>query len=127
MNGATTDPCVNTIRLPSSSMATMIGRSQNFFRSRMNAQSSRANSPMIISSSSELSQHVTGGAGGPHHAVGIDVEREAPSHGVAAPQTHHQRERGDQSIEQDPEDDSRVDPAQGGAQCHPSLEDQTQS
>ena len=45
----------------------MIGRSQNFFRSFMKAQSSSTNSPMITSSvgtDSELPFHVSAGRGG---------------------------------------------------------------
>jgi hypothetical protein len=40
MNGATADPCVNTNKPPNMTIMTMIGRSQNFFRTLTNCQSS---------------------------------------------------------------------------------------
>ena len=46
MNGATTEPDVNTIRLPNNIRQRMIGRSQNFFRSFMKDQSSNKKLPM---------------------------------------------------------------------------------
>jgi len=46
MNGATAEPDVKKIRLPSKTMQTMIGSSQNFFRSLMKDQSSNRNSYM---------------------------------------------------------------------------------
>ncbi len=46
MNGATAEPWVNTIKLPNRTKTTIIGKSQNFFRSFMKAQSSMTNPPM---------------------------------------------------------------------------------
>src|SRR6266511_5133319 len=40
MNGASAEPCANTSSPPTSTSSTTIGRSQNFFRSLMNAHSS---------------------------------------------------------------------------------------
>ena len=40
MNGAMTDPCVRTIKAPNSSNIMIIGASQNFLRSLMNAHKS---------------------------------------------------------------------------------------
>ena len=48
MNGATADPCVNTIKDPNRSSTTRIGNSQNFFRSFINDHNSRINSPIVI-------------------------------------------------------------------------------
>src|SRR6266508_564096 len=46
MKGATAEPDVKTMRPPSITRQRMIGRSQNFFRSLINDQSSIKNSPM---------------------------------------------------------------------------------
>jgi hypothetical protein len=43
MNGATTDPLVNTSNPPSSSITIIIGASQYFLRARMKAKSSTMN------------------------------------------------------------------------------------
>jgi hypothetical protein len=56
MNGATAEPDVKTIRLPNRTTQIMIGRSQNFFRSFINDQSSIKNSPIVTS---ELLIHTT--------------------------------------------------------------------
>src|SRR6185503_8930888 len=48
MNGARAEPCANTSSPPTSTSTTRIGRSQSFFRSRMNAQSSLINPPMSL-------------------------------------------------------------------------------
>jgi len=59
MNGATAEPDVNTIRLPSRSKQTIIGSIQNFFRSFMKDQSSDKNCPIVISSLFELISRVS--------------------------------------------------------------------
>jgi hypothetical protein len=56
MKGATAEPDVKTIKLPNRTTQMMMGRSQNFFRSLMNDQSSIRNSPIIAS---ELLIHTT--------------------------------------------------------------------
>src|SRR5438309_5854164 len=57
MNGATALPLVRTMRPPNSASITRIGRSQNFFRTRINVQSSATN---VIVPSSELVRHGLG-------------------------------------------------------------------
>lgn len=49
MNGATADPSVRTSNVPSINNTRIMGKSQNFFRSRMNAHSSSKN--LLISDS----------------------------------------------------------------------------
>src|SRR4029450_9703477 len=49
MNGATAEPEVKTTRPPSRTRQITMGRSQNFFRSRMKDQSSSKNSPINTS------------------------------------------------------------------------------
>jgi hypothetical protein len=56
MKGATAEPEVNTIRLPSKRRHTTMGKSQNFFRSFMNPQSSATNSIMLVAPSEDSSQ-----------------------------------------------------------------------
>src|SRR6185295_12159721 len=50
MNGATAVPSVRTSNAPNNNNTRIIGNSQNFFRSRMNAQRSARNDPMCFSS-----------------------------------------------------------------------------
>ena len=47
MNGAIAEPLVSTIRPPKITIMIMIGSSQNFLRSRMNAQSSTRIEPIV--------------------------------------------------------------------------------
>jgi hypothetical protein len=53
MNGATAEPEVKTIRLPSRSKHIIIGSIQNFFRSFIKDQSSDKNSPIVTSVSAK--------------------------------------------------------------------------
>lgn len=50
MNGATALPFVNTINPPNKTIMNRIGNSQNFFRTRMNIQSSARNDIGHVSS-----------------------------------------------------------------------------
>src|SRR5574337_154366 len=49
MNGATAEPCVNTINVPNKSRTTRMGNNQNFLRSFMKFHSSAINSPIGFS------------------------------------------------------------------------------
>src|SRR5512145_1054929 len=111
MNGATAEPWVRTMRALKSTRISTIGRSQNFFRSLMNAHSSRTNSPISLLPL-ELSQHVRRRSGNPPDPVGLALPVEPPVHRIAAEQAHDQPDRGDDAVEHHTEQDARVDPRQ---------------
>src|SRR6266511_830598 len=118
MNGATADPCVSTIRPPNSRRTRTIGSSQNFFRSLMNAQSSRTNSPIARflppwKCSSELPGHVGGGSVRLGDAVRRRVGLEALVHRISPEPPHEDAHRCHERVEDDGEDDARVAPPQG--------------
>src|SRR6266849_792411 len=128
MNGATADPCVSTIRPPNSRRTRTIGSSQNFFRSLMNVQSSRTNSPIARSllpwkCSSELPGHVGGGSGRLGDAVRRRIGLEAPVHRISPEPPHEDAHRRHERVEDDGEDDARVDPPQGLSYRHPAPVD----
>src|SRR5439155_1814638 len=118
MNGATADPCVSTIKPPNSRRTTTIGSNQNFFRSFMNAQSSRTNSPIARSlllekPSSELPGHMSGDSGRLGDAIRRRARLEAPLHRISPKTPHKDPHRRHDPVEDHREDDARVDPSQG--------------
>src|SRR6185369_13292630 len=102
MNGATADPWVSTMSPPNSTRISTIGRSQNFFRSRMNAQSSTTKSPISLLPL-ELPHHVRGRSRRAPDAIGLARPLEGSTHRVTARETHHQPERRDDAVEHHPE------------------------
>src|SRR5437867_1845726 len=119
MNGATADPCVSTIKPPNSRSTTTIGSSQNFFRSRMNAQSSRTNSPIFNSPSLELPGHVGAGSGGLEDAIRRRDGIEASMHRISPEPPHDDAHRRRDAVEDHGEENARVDPSQRLADRHP--------
>src|SRR5262245_21202603 len=119
MNGATAEPWVRTTRPPNSTSTTTMGRSQNFFRSRMNIHSSTANSLMGGYSCSELPQQVGTGSRLPEHPVRGCAWIAGPLHLVASGEALHEAHRGDQAEEDQTQHQASVDPAQDAADGHP--------
>src|SRR5882724_7977009 len=124
MNGATADPCVSTIRPPNRSRTTMIGRSQNFFRSRMNAQNSRTNSliskSLLRSSGSlELSGHMGRGPERLDDPIRLGPRLKAPLHQIMPAQSHDDTHRRHEPVEDHGQDDPRIDPRENLPDLHP--------
>src|SRR5690349_3898776 len=112
MNGAIAEPCVNTIRLPISRSAITIGSSQNFFRSLINAQSSRTKS--LISASpavacgSELARHVDRGSRELGHSIRRRARVETPVHRIMSEAPPDDADRHHQAIEDHGQKDMRI-------------------
>src|SRR6185503_8325254 len=126
MKGATAEPCVNTSRVPTSTSTRTIGRSQNFLRSFMKAQSSRTNSAMDLSPPirrSELPVHVGAGARRLRDAIALGRRIMSPAHRILAAETPDEPHRRDEAVEDDAKEDSRIDPSQRLAHRHPDPVD----
>src|SRR5947199_10676931 len=95
MNGATADPCANTIKAPNSSSTATIGSSQNFFRSCMNAHISTKNSVMVPPAWLELAAQVRWSSRFPADAVRFGGAIEPAMKLIVAEEAHHEAQRRD--------------------------------
>src|SRR5476651_2765948 len=109
MNGAMAEPLVSTIRPPKITIMMKIGSSQNFLRSRMNAQSSTMMEPMVFKSLSRselifhrLRRRPRRGALDPV-ALGVLVQAQAQE--ILARRPHHKADRRDRHKEQQAHDE----------------------
>src|SRR5476649_2127770 len=116
MNGAMAEPLVSTIRPPNTTIMIMIGSSQNFLRSRMNAQSSMMTEPMDVDpfeinlARSELVFHRLRRRTrrGPLDPVAFGVAVELQPQEILAEHPHHQTDRRNRDEEQQAQHD-RID------------------
>src|SRR5258706_3338565 len=131
MNGAIAEPCVNTIRPPTSRSAITIGSSQNFFRSLINAQSSRTKSLISASPafecSSELPGHVDRGSRELGNAIRRRARVETPLHRIMPAAPHDDANRHHQSIEDHGQKDMCIDPSEAFGRRHPGPVDMSQA
>src|SRR5690242_17639343 len=105
MKGATAEPCVRTIKLPSSKSMTKIGRSQNFFRSFIKAHSSIKNSPIATSQrlSSKLVLHMSARPSILSGSISFMVCTESLPQRVFPHETAGKPDRSDHAVEYDAE------------------------
>src|SRR5665647_2707626 len=99
MNGAITEPLVSTTSPPNTTIMINIGSSQNFFRARINRQSSATKS---ITHPSELVFHRLGRRAGrlAHDPVAVGVGLPLQPQQVLAQRAHHEAGRPDRAEEQ---------------------------
>src|SRR5262245_41566754 len=107
MKGATTEPCARISRVPRMSSTTTSGASQNFFRTRMKAQSS-----LKRSSISERLLHSIARERVRLQAIGGELRVRHPPHRVLPEESPEDPERRQDHEEHHGEDDARVDPAE---------------
>src|SRR5262245_38976509 len=146
MNGATAEPEVKTIRLPSRSKHIIIGSIQNFFRSFIKDQSSAKKSPMVTSLSvsskqlrffllarltahcslltySVLPSQMGCRTGLSDDAVTVHVGSDLFAHRVLTQQAPDKSDRGYNEVKDNTQNNSRVDPSQDVSQSHPLFMD----
>src|ERR1700730_4979442 len=100
MNGATTEPLVNTINPPKRAMTMKTGNSQNFLRTRRKPQNSRRNP--TISTSELVPERLRGGARRiAHDPVGSRRGIALRLHRILAGKPHQKPDRRDAAVEQE--------------------------
>src|ERR1700760_2303966 len=112
MNGAIAEPLVSTIRPPKITIMIMIGSSQNFLRSFMNAQSSTIIEPIVsLLPRSELILHGLRRRprGRPLDPVALGAAVEPQAEEILAAGPRQQADRRDGDEEQQTQDDRRHD------------------
>jgi hypothetical protein len=102
-----------------------MGNSQNFFRSLINAHSSRRNSP-IHGSFSKLVRHMRSRAWMANDPIRGRIVGKSPAHGIPPKETHHQSHRRNQAEEDDAQKESGINPPDDVSEFHPDGMDRLQ-
>src|SRR5258708_5524089 len=128
MKGAIAEPLVSTIKPPKITIMIRIGSSQNFLRSRMNAQSSTMMDPISTSSMSELVAHRLRRRAGRRALDPIALGGAVDLHPqeILAECAHQQADRHDGDEEQQPQHDRVHDLVDQQAELGPKLVERRQ-
>src|SRR5581483_1548027 len=121
INGATAVP-ESTVKPPKRTKQTMMGRSQNFFRSFMKDQSSKKSSVIESLRGLVLSLQMRCRPRISRYAVAIEVRSQAPPHRIFSQPAAKDSERRHDPVENQAQKNSRVDPAHDMTEGHPPFE-----
>jgi hypothetical protein len=120
MNGATAELDDRTMSVPRRTRQTMMGRSQNFFRSFMNNHNSLTSSLIArTSSASELMLHMRCRPGLARYAVSLQPGIEPPPHRVSSEESHQDCRRRKQQNVCYTKKHLGIQVPKGPAECHP--------
>src|SRR5215471_14153686 len=124
MKGATTEPEVSTIKPLRTIRTATIGRSQNFFRSRMKAQSSTRKSPIPVHLLSQqnyliLTLHVSRRTFSSHPSVCFTIRLKVQLQEILTHDAQQSARRHHDTIVNEKQYDSGIHPCKYFRQSHP--------